>query len=402
MQHISRIITVIIVGLVVIGCGEKIPIKEMLKAKKAIKRAYTVKADKYAPKLLDEAKNSLFSTHDEIKKDELEKAKNLAVKSEKKANEAYDKAVVLLAKDTIEAAQKSVEGAKVAYAERLAKDELKAAEDDLKKANEQFQSKKYYESYLTALEADKKAKKAREVALSKKNLLQDAITSVKSTLKKAKKYNVEKYAAEKYKLAAENLKIAEDSYGDLKLKKGFSAIEVAKINADEALVAGMEATAKDKIANSEALLDKAKKSEGAEVAKDELAAAVESLKNSKSYLSNSKYDESIASADESARLSTIVLGTKKPTVIVDNKDGKDGNDGTDPDASSGSGKTETDYYLFKVRNFQKYGDCLWNIAYRYYKNPRLWKKIHEANRDRIKNPNLIYPGWIIKVPKLGK
>jgi nucleoid-associated protein YgaU len=30
----------------------------------------------------------------------------------------------------------------------------------------------------------------------------------------------------------------------------------------------------------------------------------------------------------------------------------------------------------------------------------LWKKIYKANTDQIQNPNLILPGWVLKVPKL--
>ncbi|NCC45356.1 MAG: LysM peptidoglycan-binding domain-containing protein, partial [Clostridia bacterium] len=30
----------------------------------------------------------------------------------------------------------------------------------------------------------------------------------------------------------------------------------------------------------------------------------------------------------------------------------------------------------------------------------LWRKIYNANRDRIKNPDLIRPGWVIRIPKL--
>lgn len=46
----------------------------------------------------------------------------------------------------------------------------------------------------------------------------------------------------------------------------------------------------------------------------------------------------------------------------------------------------------------KSGDSLWKIAQKIYKNGSLWPKIYEANRDKIKNPDLIYPGWVLKIP----
>ncbi|MCS7151748.1 MAG: LysM peptidoglycan-binding domain-containing protein [Endomicrobia bacterium] len=46
------------------------------------------------------------------------------------------------------------------------------------------------------------------------------------------------------------------------------------------------------------------------------------------------------------------------------------------------------------------GDCLWNIAKQFYGNPFLWKKIYESNSEKIKDPNLIYPGQVFILPEL--
>ncbi len=48
------------------------------------------------------------------------------------------------------------------------------------------------------------------------------------------------------------------------------------------------------------------------------------------------------------------------------------------------------------------GDCLWNIAKKdnFYGNGFAWPKIYKANRDKIKNPDLIYPKQEFTVPKL--
>lgn len=47
------------------------------------------------------------------------------------------------------------------------------------------------------------------------------------------------------------------------------------------------------------------------------------------------------------------------------------------------------------------GDCLWKIAgfYWIYNDPREWPKIYEANRDKIRDPDLIYPGQILEIPR---
>ncbi len=44
------------------------------------------------------------------------------------------------------------------------------------------------------------------------------------------------------------------------------------------------------------------------------------------------------------------------------------------------------------------GNTLWDLAQRFYGNPYDWRRIWEANRATIANPDLIYPGQVILVP----
>jgi len=55
---------------------------------------------------------------------------------------------------------------------------------------------------------------------------------------------------------------------------------------------------------------------------------------------------------------------------------------------------------YTVGTWKKDRDCLWNIAKKptIYDNPFLWPKIYVANRDKIKDPDLIFPGWVLKIP----
>lgn len=48
------------------------------------------------------------------------------------------------------------------------------------------------------------------------------------------------------------------------------------------------------------------------------------------------------------------------------------------------------------------GDHLWGIAKKkqHYDNPFAWPIIYKANRDQIKNPDLIFPKQIFKIPNL--
>lgn len=48
----------------------------------------------------------------------------------------------------------------------------------------------------------------------------------------------------------------------------------------------------------------------------------------------------------------------------------------------------------------KSGDCLWNIAKNFYGNGAKYPKIHEANKSKIKNPNIIHTGQVLTIPAL--
>jgi hypothetical protein len=43
------------------------------------------------------------------------------------------------------------------------------------------------------------------------------------------------------------------------------------------------------------------------------------------------------------------------------------------------------------------GDSLFAIAQRMYGDGRLWPALFAANRDRVLNPNLIYPGQVLRM-----
>ncbi|MBN2160618.1 MAG: DUF4398 domain-containing protein [Spirochaetes bacterium] len=380
---------------VLIGCTVSVPIREMTDAKTGIKSAEKVKADKYAPNELGSAQAKLIESHGQVAGKDADKAKTSAVEAADLALAAYNKSLPLLAKDTIEIADKSLDEAGEVYAERLAPAEYRDAEDALKQANDQFQDKQYAEAYQSAVRADEKAKNARNIAIGKNSLLGDSIAEVKRTLEEAEQYGAKKYAPEKVRLASENLVLAEEAYKEQELKKGFSAVEVAKLNADEALLEALKKTAADRLAEAKKAIALAEKSKFAGQRSNELNAAKESLESAKSKLADSKYKDSIADSDEALRLAYLVMG-RKP-------------DGTEVAAAveettpvEEQVAEEKDYWEYRVVYRERYKDCLWYIAKKYYGNGMLWKKIYKYNKDLVRNPNLIYPGWIIKVPKLKK
>jgi len=63
---------------------------------------------------------------------------------------------------------------------------------------------------------------------------------------------------------------------------------------------------------------------------------------------------------------------------------------------------------WKVCNYGRYtvveDDWLSKIAgmRKVYHDGSQWPMIYEANKDKIKNPNLIYPGWVLLIPTLDE
>jgi len=57
---------------------------------------------------------------------------------------------------------------------------------------------------------------------------------------------------------------------------------------------------------------------------------------------------------------------------------------------------------YRVVRRRRNTDCLWRIASykKIYNDARLWPLIYSANQDKIKNPDLIFPGQILVIPPL--
>ncbi|HYQ87050.1 MAG TPA: hypothetical protein VES59_07400 [Bacteroidota bacterium] len=56
---------------------------------------------------------------------------------------------------------------------------------------------------------------------------------------------------------------------------------------------------------------------------------------------------------------------------------------------------------YTVGTWSRDRDCLWNIARKkdIYDNAWMWPKIWQGNRDLIKDPDIIKPHWVLKIPE---
>lgn len=80
------------------------------------------------------------------------------------------------------------------------------------------------------------------------------------------------------------------------------------------------------------------------------------------------------------------FGTK--TVTVD----ESGNASAEEQREDGVNKPDSFSYTVKS------GDCLWNIAKAKLGDGSRWTEIYDLNKDKISNPNLIYPDQVLTMP----
>jgi nucleoid-associated protein YgaU len=83
------------------------------------------------------------------------------------------------------------------------------------------------------------------------------------------------------------------------------------------------------------------------------------------------------------------MSTDKPKPDFSNV--KSGSSSTAPRPAAAPAPAEQTYTVVA-------GDSLSKISKKFYGDANQWKRIFEANRDQIKNPDLIRPGQTLKIP----
>ncbi len=80
----------------------------------------------------------------------------------------------------------------------------------------------------------------------------------------------------------------------------------------------------------------------------------------------------------------------------DFSDVQSGNSSTAPSSSGASAEKGSDTSrMYIVQG----GDSLSKISKRFYGDANSWRRIFEANKDIVKNPDMIQPGWKLRIPE---
>ncbi|WP_061223009.1 lipoprotein LipL71 [Leptospira weilii] len=443
-----------------ISCGAELPIQELSDAKNSITRAKSAGAEKYAPAELEEARKNLLTAHQKASEENLAETKKSALYARAKALDASEKSFPFAVDEVRKESNVAIESAEEAYASQLASEpyntsvQLRKEGDALREtADRTLESypkesgddgklrmrlaafDQYEASRQKYTDSKKAADESKVLALSQKQQLIDSLADIEKNLNDADKYAEGKdpeVSETRNRLESAKAKIEEgkirDGYAeidDIRKKSGELVAKNIKVYAEKQkeLAKQSVASATTKLASFDR--NKINASRDFQVsyqrAEENLKAAEESRVSAEDLYTSEKYEDSISRSEEAIRLSRIVVDQvielaerierKMASDSVAGRDTKTGTDGQkDPKNQSATDGKNSSTKMGKdglPEGWKRYvvrkkvpADCLWRIAKdkRHYGTAKLWRRIYEANRNKIRNPNLIYPKQVLLIP----
>lgn len=458
MHRVFIIIGIATIIVSAVSCKLDVPIREMSQAKTSITRAVEVRAEKYAPDELKNAKDLLLECHSEIIKEDLDKAKSLAEKSSAESAKAIEKSLPLLSSDTYSEAKKLFDEADMLYAAKYSPESFTSADALLKEAAALNEKKEFWDSYLKSTEGAKLAEKAKADSLPHVALVRQEIDTTIASADDLKARGGDSYAKAEIASAKEKLAAAREKAEASNLKEAVPLLDEAKTSLAGARETTLRGTSESKLAEATGLLEQSKKSSIASSYQEDISKADALITESKKHHDGAEYQSSIEKSEQAiamlSTLSQVMSGREtelraeaetklshakqtleekkkigsaqfseninKATVHVQNGsqlfEEKD-YPGTIRESDSAlallhditAGEKESARDAKQVKYGQEPGtyvvkynprdrDCLWKISQRTYGNARLWPLIYVANKDKIRDPDLIFPGQVLIIP----
>ncbi len=454
------LVSIISIVLAVPSCRLKVPIKEMVDARYALRRAYEVKADKYDRETIDQAVRHLFKSHKSLNQNDEGKSKKEAMESLKLARKAIETSLPLLAKDTLYEAMAVYQEAENLYAEKFAADKLSEADSSIKEADNYNTEKEFWKSYQLSMKAIEEAAAAKEIAEKNIPLLKEDIENLNNEIGALSSGNISQNQKSELSRSKSMLEIAGNKLDEKKIEEAYIAIEEVKDTVRSIKIALKKAGLKERIAVVRKEAELLKEKRGVDFAGEDIEIVMASLNEAESALEQEKVEtaeervdvaekylnearnrtmkgiarEKIESVEK--QLSRVLEmdknrafadETERASLKLDESREKYGDAEYDKSIQSAgeaesilnslSVTREKDYIankeipglleeektgarMYIVQYNRKNRDCLWKIAQKIYKNARMWPHIYMANKEQINDPDLIFPGQRFKIPDI--
>lgn len=423
-----------LLSFVVIGfvqCGKQnVPVEELSRARKEIEMAQAQEPKDQAADLLTKATDTLFEAHALLPHAKNEEAAAKGVEARKYAVQSRLDSAPTYGVSLQEKSAAALQKADEAFAEALARDDFESArtlheegtaalsqaegtqvtpdqrENPFTDKSAAMAQLGFYQQAFDKFSASAEAsERARAVSLSQKSDMIESAAAVEAMLAKAKEYGIEKYDEAGYKNTAALLVAARQDIEADKLKAANEKIVGAEGQATALLETARKGKAEDLAVEAERTVDLAESDFDRATAKlsaadrvkygEYLKASREALDSSKSRLGEEMYEESIQESRESIRLSMLVREgsalSARDLARLEEERKKSETTKTEPTEGGRS------YTVQKTRP----AESLWRISSKkeVYGKGSKWTKIYDANRDKIKNPDLIFPGQELVIPE---
>ncbi|WP_439956900.1 lipoprotein LipL71 [Leptospira ryugenii] len=419
---------------------------EFQEAKKSLQAANDFAAEEKASDSKKSADYAISKAYDALEKT----LPKLTAKSREEAIAQLDAADEANAQETSAEDFKKAQSLKEAGEAKLSQADSSLAaylkeEDDEKKKEEKrlLALNEYEEAYRLFEESKVAGKQAKAVAMERSDMIRKSAEEVDQSLEKASRYS----NGQNPSIEEERARIR-SAYADIeagKLKSAEEKIKTARAAAPGLLASSVKDQAKARNGQardvvedansrfaelkSDALTKSPNTKDAYASAQENLGAANESLASSSNSLEQEKYEDSIAQSEEAIRLAEIsidqVEGIKssnpkmfrtREATNVEGTETKPKEDKVAKEETKASDEETGDDAGSRIRDlgngWKEYtvgktnpAECLWRIAKKpeVYENSKLWKRIFQANRDKIKDKDLIYPKQKLKIPpKTGK
>ena len=361
--------------------------KEIAELKKQIEDLRKFKSASTATGELNNATTVLNTADKSLEENKIKKAYTEIQAAKRTITSATSK----MARSAMAMAQKEINDASRLMAEKFAATTLDSAKKELEAAKAHNSKAEFMDSTIKAESAYDLAAKAKADSLAAIPALKTKIADLRDALKEHELRNGKEYAPEELSIMATTLTAAEGSLAKSEIKPAIDNIEKAEKALEIANAKGHKYLVLKKIETAEETLASVKTDAKISAEHPEEISKTEgTIAEALSAYSSDDIDEAERKAD-AALASLDALMVAKDTVVADS-------DTDDDDAATVT--TDADGFPKEYTVILKKDDrdCLWKIAWRFYKRADLWPLIYSANRDKIKDPDLIFPGQKFVIP----